>query len=254
MFNFLRNLADVLEKSSFGFMGILFCCIRPRVDEDDDFVPNEAIRASNGTNNRSGDDSTSSLLRDISNRSDNVLARGATDDKRLRSYSQVEPQQRKPEQEPKPEPQEQQEPQPQQQLERVLVSEPKQEPQPQRQQEHVHVSEPKQEPILESQEPKPEPEQIQEPVLESEGLIIHKSIQRGEYVQHNKEECFICFEVYTIEQPKTRFKCSHYCHLGCILAWQEISALCPMCLKVLELDDEEEKSDPETLLPSTSQA
>ena len=68
MLNFLRNLANVLEEKGFGFMGILFCCIRPRVDEDDEFIPDEAIQPSNDTNNRSGDDSTSSLLRDISNK------------------------------------------------------------------------------------------------------------------------------------------------------------------------------------------
>ena len=68
MLNFLRNLANVLEEKGFGFMGILFCCIRPRVDEDDEFVPNEAIQPSIDTNTRIDDDSTNSLLRDISNR------------------------------------------------------------------------------------------------------------------------------------------------------------------------------------------
>ncbi|KAK4789387.1 hypothetical protein SAY86_020706 [Trapa natans] len=49
--------------------------------------------------------------------------------------------------------------------------------------------------------------------------------------------CPICLEEYDKENPRLLTKCEHHFHLSCILEWMERSDVCPMCDKVLVLDN-----------------
>ncbi|KAH9617693.1 hypothetical protein KSS87_001407 [Heliosperma pusillum] len=50
-----------------------------------------------------------------------------------------------------------------------------------------------------------------------------------------EEDCPICLEDYTEENPKLLTKCDHHFHLCCILEWMERSDACPVCDQVSTL-------------------
>ncbi|KAJ0970279.1 hypothetical protein J5N97_023156 [Dioscorea zingiberensis] len=54
----------------------------------------------------------------------------------------------------------------------------------------------------------------------------------------NEEEdvCPICLEEYDFENPRNITKCDHHFHLACILEWMERSDTCPVCDKIMMLD------------------
>ncbi|KAK9109654.1 hypothetical protein Sjap_017714 [Stephania japonica] len=49
--------------------------------------------------------------------------------------------------------------------------------------------------------------------------------------------CSTCLDGYDMENPKILTKCKHHYHLPCILEWKERSNTCPMCGKVLDIDE-----------------
>ncbi|KAJ9564006.1 hypothetical protein OSB04_009166 [Centaurea solstitialis] len=51
------------------------------------------------------------------------------------------------------------------------------------------------------------------------------------------DECIICLEEYTCENPRITTKCSHHSHLSCILEWQQRSELCPVCATLTEFEE-----------------
>ncbi|KAI3719828.1 hypothetical protein L6452_20733 [Arctium lappa] len=51
------------------------------------------------------------------------------------------------------------------------------------------------------------------------------------------DECLICLEEYTDENPRITTKCSHHSHLSCILEWQQRSELCPVCSELMEFEE-----------------
>ncbi|EXB44880.1 E3 ubiquitin-protein ligase [Morus notabilis] len=51
------------------------------------------------------------------------------------------------------------------------------------------------------------------------------------------EECPVCLEEYTTENPKIPMKCSHNYHLACIYEWMERSNFCPICDRVMEFEE-----------------
>ncbi|XP_059670485.1 E3 ubiquitin-protein ligase At3g02290 [Cornus florida] len=53
----------------------------------------------------------------------------------------------------------------------------------------------------------------------------------------DEDVCPTCLEEYTSENPKIVTKCSHHFHLGCIYEWMERSENCPVCGKVMEIDE-----------------
>ncbi|KAL2902601.1 putative E3 ubiquitin-protein ligase RHB1A [Bienertia sinuspersici] len=52
-----------------------------------------------------------------------------------------------------------------------------------------------------------------------------------------EEDCPICLEEYTEENPKMLTKCEHHFHLCCILEWLERSETCPVCDKEMSIDE-----------------
>lgn len=52
-----------------------------------------------------------------------------------------------------------------------------------------------------------------------------------------EEDCPICLEEYTEENPKLLTKCEHHFHLCCILEWMERSESCPVCDKEVVIDE-----------------
>ncbi|CAH1416698.1 unnamed protein product [Lactuca virosa] len=75
---------------------------------------------------------------------------------------------------------------------------------------------------------------VREPVLESNKMNSEKS---EDCVVKEDNECLICFEEYTLDNPKITTKCSHHYHLGCILNWQERSEFCPVCSRVMDFEE-----------------
>lgn len=53
-----------------------------------------------------------------------------------------------------------------------------------------------------------------------------------------EEDCPICLEEYTEENPKMLTKCEHHFHLCCILEWMERSDTCPVCDKEMVFDED----------------
>ncbi|PSS33638.1 E3 ubiquitin-protein like [Actinidia chinensis var. chinensis] len=53
----------------------------------------------------------------------------------------------------------------------------------------------------------------------------------------DEDVCPTCLEEYTPENPKIVTKCSHHFHLGCIYEWMERSDSCPVCGKVMVIDE-----------------
>ncbi|GMN42040.1 hypothetical protein TIFTF001_011263 [Ficus carica] len=51
-----------------------------------------------------------------------------------------------------------------------------------------------------------------------------------------EQECPICLEEYTKENPRIMMKCFHIYHLSCIYEWLERSNLCPVCNRLKEPD------------------
>ncbi|KAK9135436.1 hypothetical protein Syun_014766 [Stephania yunnanensis] len=49
--------------------------------------------------------------------------------------------------------------------------------------------------------------------------------------------CSTCLDGYDMENPKILCKCKHHYHLPCILEWKERSNTCPICGKVLDIDE-----------------
>ncbi|KVH97473.1 E3 ubiquitin-protein ligase At3g02290-like [Cynara cardunculus var. scolymus] len=61
---------------------------------------------------------------------------------------------------------------------------------------------------------------------------------RDEDCESSKDdECLICLEEYTSENPRITTKCLHDSHLSCILEWQQRSELCPVCAKLMEFEE-----------------
>lgn len=52
-----------------------------------------------------------------------------------------------------------------------------------------------------------------------------------------EEDCPICLEEYTEENPKMLTKCEHHFHLCCILEWMERSDSCPVCDQEVVIDE-----------------
>lgn len=52
-----------------------------------------------------------------------------------------------------------------------------------------------------------------------------------------EEDCPICLEEYTEENPKMLTKCDHHFHLCCILEWMERSDRCPVCDQEVVIDE-----------------
>ncbi|AYU80003.1 hypothetical protein, conserved [Leishmania donovani] len=48
-------------------------------------------------------------------------------------------------------------------------------------------------------------------------------------ISEEVDECCICLEVYTNENPMFRGACQHHFHLPCLMEWKQRSSLCPMC-------------------------
>jgi len=53
-----------------------------------------------------------------------------------------------------------------------------------------------------------------------------------------EEDCPICLEDYTEDNPKLLTKCEHHFHLCCILEWLERSETCPVCDKEVVIDED----------------
>lgn len=53
-----------------------------------------------------------------------------------------------------------------------------------------------------------------------------------------EEDCPICLEEYSEENPKMVTKCEHDFHLCCILEWMERSETCPVCDKEVVFDED----------------
>ncbi|KAK9668105.1 hypothetical protein RND81_13G035800 [Saponaria officinalis] len=52
-----------------------------------------------------------------------------------------------------------------------------------------------------------------------------------------EEDCPICLEEYTEENPKLLTRCEHNFHLCCILEWMERSDTCPVCDQEVVIDE-----------------
>ncbi|KAI4378013.1 hypothetical protein MLD38_015559 [Melastoma candidum] len=52
-----------------------------------------------------------------------------------------------------------------------------------------------------------------------------------------EDVCPICLEEYDIDNPKLLTSCEHHFHLSCLLEWMERSDICPMCDKVMILEN-----------------
>ncbi|KAK9698567.1 hypothetical protein RND81_08G113500 [Saponaria officinalis] len=52
-----------------------------------------------------------------------------------------------------------------------------------------------------------------------------------------EDDCPICLEEYTEENPKLLTKCEHHFHLCCILEWMERSEACPVCDQEVVIDE-----------------
>ncbi|XP_077229987.1 E3 ubiquitin-protein ligase RHF1A-like isoform X2 [Tasmannia lanceolata] len=51
------------------------------------------------------------------------------------------------------------------------------------------------------------------------------------------DECSICLEPFSVEDPATVTNCKHEYHLQCILEWSQRSKECPICWQLLVLKD-----------------
>ncbi|KAK4798863.1 hypothetical protein SAY86_024228 [Trapa natans] len=52
-----------------------------------------------------------------------------------------------------------------------------------------------------------------------------------------EDSCSICLEPFTAEDPSTVTNCKHEYHLQCILEWSQRSKECPICWRILTLED-----------------
>ncbi|KAL9273337.1 E3 ubiquitin-protein ligase-like protein [Drosera capensis] len=71
-------------------------------------------------------------------------------------------------------------------------------------------------------------------------LSSRKSAAEFAYVYSSSEDedvCPTCLEEYTRENPKIMTKCSHTFHLGCIYEWMERSENCPVCGKLMAIEE-----------------
>ncbi|KAJ3674309.1 hypothetical protein LUZ60_004925 [Juncus effusus] len=55
--------------------------------------------------------------------------------------------------------------------------------------------------------------------------------------EDEENDCPICLEEYTEENPKMELQCNHDFHLSCIYEWMERSEACPVCGKVMLFDE-----------------
>ncbi|CBZ28219.1 conserved hypothetical protein [Leishmania mexicana MHOM/GT/2001/U1103] len=67
------------------------------------------------------------------------------------------------------------------------------------------------------------------PPLMSESPTSLSSREHSVAVSEEADECCICLEVYTNENPMFRGACQHHFHLPCLMEWKQRSSLCPMC-------------------------
>ncbi|OAY70244.1 E3 ubiquitin-protein ligase, partial [Ananas comosus] len=49
------------------------------------------------------------------------------------------------------------------------------------------------------------------------------------YSSEEEDDCPICLEEYTSENPRIILQCNHHYHLSCIYEWMERSQACPIC-------------------------
>ncbi|MCL7047572.1 hypothetical protein MKW94_030626 [Papaver nudicaule] len=63
------------------------------------------------------------------------------------------------------------------------------------------------------------------------------SVNEEEEEEEEKEDCSICFEPFTSDDPSAVTKCKHEYHLQCILEWSQRSKECPICWQLLVLKD-----------------
>ncbi|KAI3837866.1 hypothetical protein MKW92_000110 [Papaver armeniacum] len=75
--------------------------------------------------------------------------------------------------------------------------------------------------------------------LKSDQMILKKvcSFNEEEEEEEEKEDCSICFEPFTSDDPSAVTKCKHEYHLQCILEWSQRSKECPICWQLLVLKD-----------------
>lgn len=52
----------------------------------------------------------------------------------------------------------------------------------------------------------------------------------------DEDNCPVCFEAYSAENPAMPLTCGHRYHLGCIYEWYERSELCPICEEKMAFD------------------
>ncbi|KAF3333963.1 E3 ubiquitin-protein ligase [Carex littledalei] len=63
---------------------------------------------------------------------------------------------------------------------------------------------------------------------------VANEVQLGDSGSSSEDEdCPICLEEYTEENPRMFLQCNHDFHLGCIYEWMERSQACPVCAKVM---------------------
>ncbi|XP_020095566.1 E3 ubiquitin-protein ligase At3g02290-like isoform X2 [Ananas comosus] len=53
------------------------------------------------------------------------------------------------------------------------------------------------------------------------------------YSSEEEDDCPICLEEYTSENPRIILQCNHHYHLSCIYEWMERSQACPICGEVM---------------------
>ncbi|KAG0454181.1 hypothetical protein HPP92_025485 [Vanilla planifolia] len=56
-------------------------------------------------------------------------------------------------------------------------------------------------------------------------------------IRNDEDVCPICLEGYDAQNPSITTQCKHHFHLSCILEWMERSSACPICDKVMKVDD-----------------
>ncbi|KAI3979114.1 hypothetical protein MKX01_016289 [Papaver californicum] len=74
--------------------------------------------------------------------------------------------------------------------------------------------------------------------LKSDQMILKPVCSfNEEEEEEEKEDCSICFEPFTSDDPSSVTKCKHEYHLQCILEWSQRSKECPICWQLLVLKD-----------------
>ncbi|KAJ4781271.1 RING/U-box superfamily protein [Rhynchospora pubera] len=69
--------------------------------------------------------------------------------------------------------------------------------------------------------------------LVDDEVINEVKVEDSYSSSEDEEDCPICLEDYTKENPKVFLQCNHDYHLSCVLEWMERSEACPVCAKVM---------------------